>query len=121
MLRTWTGHLRMQFLFLSLEHIADTMDSQDITWLFGIFFNLISEMRNVNMDIVDTSPVFITPDIGKDMIKSQHLTGITCQINQQAELNRRELNPFLIHQHMSPFNINTEVAIIEMKICILSI
>ena len=46
------------------------MNGQNITRLFGIFFDLISEMRNVNVDIVNASSIFITPNIGKDMVKS---------------------------------------------------
>ena len=61
--------IRIYAQFLPLKHISHTVNRQYITGLFGIFFDLISEMRNVNVDIVNAAPIFIPPNIGKDMVK----------------------------------------------------
>jgi hypothetical protein len=65
----------------------DKVNCHDIARVFTVLLNLVSQMRDINMDIIHASGVFPTPNVGQDLVKSKYLPCITCQINQQPEFN----------------------------------
>lgn len=68
------------------------------------------------MHIVHAPLVLCAPNVGKDVVKRQDLARVAGKIHQEAELNRRELQPFFLYEDLASIDIDAQVTVIEFVI-----
>ena len=69
-------------LFRSLERIPDAMLGQNIFWICGIGFDLVSQIRNVNAQVFRLAAVFGSPNFAEQIRVQHDASGVPHQLRE---------------------------------------
>ena len=80
------------------EAIAHPVLGEKITGVLWVFFQFISQVPHIDVDVVDTVIILRAPDALQDLLKGKHLVGILGQIGQQPILGCGEFHRLPAHE-----------------------
>ncbi len=88
--------------------VADTSLGQNIAGSAGSFSHLLPQIINIQPDVMRLVPVFIAPDLGKDLVVSEHPSGIPDKVIQQPVFGGPQFDQFSIHPHFPAAKVDSE-------------
>src|SRR5205807_477028 len=88
-----------------ISHAADRLDAV----VRGVA-ELLPQVADVHLDVVLVAEEGVAPHLVEDALARQHLVGVGCEIQEQVELARRQLERAFPRAHLARGGVDAEIA-----------